>query len=231
MRNGRKERSGGHPGRIAVVAITMVVVGGCAHVNRDELHAELDQVRMEMRQGDEAVATRLSTEIETAESRLASRVASLEGSLRSLEGEFQAVVERFESAIRFNAPVHFAFDDATVRPQDRPVLDRFAQVVSEYYGDAMITVEGFADPSGNAQYNLRLGERRAEAVMTYLAAAGIPSDRMRAVSYGSAPERQIVAGATGPGDGGWQNRRVAMVVDFGPSETRPTVALEGAEDR
>jgi peptidoglycan-associated lipoprotein len=44
------------------------------------------------------------------------------------------------------------------------VLDRFATVVKEYYPGALVTVEGFADPAGGEIYNLRLGQRRAEAV-------------------------------------------------------------------
>jgi outer membrane protein OmpA-like peptidoglycan-associated protein len=213
--------------RWAAGAAVIAIVGGCAHVNRDELAVELDQIRTEIREGDD----RLAQEIRSVESRMESRMNALEADLRSLRGEFTVAVERFESAIRFSAPVHFAFDDATVRAQDREILDRFAGVVQGYYGDALITVEGFTDPAGSVEYNQRLGEARARSVMEYLAGAGIPRDRMRAVSYGATRDRQVIPGAQGPGDQGWQNRRVAMVIDFGASAGRPSVALQGgAED-
>jgi peptidoglycan-associated lipoprotein len=153
------------------------------------------------------------------------RLAALEGDLGELRNEFSVTVERLETAIRFNAPVYFAFDDATVRTEDHAVLDRFADVVVSYYSDAIITVEGFTDSSGSAAYNQQLGERRANAVRDYLASAGIPSDQMRTVSYGLDAARQVVPGAIGPGDGGWQNRRVAMVVDFGGASA-PPVSIE-----
>jgi peptidoglycan-associated lipoprotein len=215
-----------------VAAVALLAVGGCAHVNRDDLATELDGIRAEFRQSDEAVESRLSAEIEGVETRMETRLASLERDLRALEGDFDVAMERFESAIRFSAPVHFAFDDATVRPADRPVLDRFAEVVRGYYGDATITVEGFTDPAGSVEYNLRLGQRRADAVMQYLTSTGLASSRMRAVSYGEDTSRLIVPGAQGPMESGWQNRRVAMVIDFGPSGTQPSVALSSgsAED-
>ena len=113
-------------------------------------------------------------------------------------------------------PVYFAFDDDQLRPQDRPVLDRFAQVVTEYYPDTQITVEGFTDSSGSQEYNISLGMRRAESVKTYLTSAGgMDSDFLRTVSYGEDTPRQIAAGETGPGSDGWENRRVVLVIDHG----------------
>jgi peptidoglycan-associated lipoprotein len=233
MFNSNGYRFAGSQGRLMVAGIAILAIGGCAHVNRDELTTELDQIRSEIRTGDEGVESRLTQDIQGVEGRVATmegRLASLEGELRSLEGEFDVALERFESSIRFSAPVHFAFDDAAVRAADYPVLDRFASVVQGYYADATITVEGFTDPSGSVEYNLRLGQRRADSVMMYLASAGVPSDRMRAVSYGEGGDRLIVSGAQGPGEAGWQNRRVAMVIDFGPSGGQPSVALSGSAD-
>jgi len=217
---------GGIMRSLVIVGVSVVMASGCAHVNRDELHAELDQVRTEMREGDQAVEDRLTAEIRGLEDRMEVRMASLENGLRELQGEFDVVVARFDSAIRFNAPVHFAFDDATVRETDRAVLDRFAEVVREYYGEALITVEGFTDPAGSVEYNQRLGEARARAVLDYLSGRGIPSSRMRAVSYGADPDRQVVPGAQGPGGDGWQNRRVAMVIDFSGNTGSPPLAQQ-----
>jgi peptidoglycan-associated lipoprotein len=92
------------------------------------------------------------------------------------------------------------------------LLDRFAIVVNRFYSDALITVEGFADPAGDAEYNQWLGQQRAEAVMTYLVEVGVDAGQLRAVSYGAANNRQVEPGAWG--DNGMANRRVAFVIDY-----------------
>lgn len=204
----------------------LLVVTGCATVKQDQFDSELSQLRQEMQEGDEAVESRLMSEIERVES----QVTSLTRDLTAFRDEYEVTVERMETAVRFNAPVHFGFDEAEIQPQDRELLDRFADVVATHYGNATITVEGFADPAGSQAYNLQLGERRAEAVKSYLEDAGVPSDRMRAVSYGSADERQMIPGAMGPGEEGWENRRVAMVIDFNPSSSEAPRVADGRED-
>ncbi len=207
-----------------VVVAAIAVTSACAHVKPDELESELDQIRAEMRESEERADDRMRS----VEDRLEQRLNNLETSLTNLQAEFDefhSTVERLESAIRFNSPVHFAFDDDTIREQDSEILDRFAEVVQGYYQNAIITVEGLTDPAGSPEYNQQLGERRAQAVVEYLSAAGIPSDRLRAVSYGEASDRQVVPGAQGPGEDGWQNRRVAMVIDFGSAPADPTVTM------
>ncbi len=207
--------------------LIVLLLSACATVSPDEMEAELTQVRAELReeirQGDEAVEARLGSRMDQVEA----RVNSLENDLSLLREDFDVTIERLESALRFNTPVHFAFDDDQVRAQDRELLDRFASVISEYYSDATITVEGFTDSAGDPSYNMALGQRRAESVSNYLQQQGVPSERLRAVSYGESRDRQIVPGAAGPGTEGWQNRRVSMVIDFNP-ESSPTVARSGS---
>ncbi|TVR63140.1 MAG: hypothetical protein EA422_10030 [Gemmatimonadales bacterium] len=211
-------------GRVVVLVLAGVIAAGCSYVKQDDFNQELADIRAEMRAADQGVEERLNQRVDGVEA----RVEELEEALRGLAAEFAATVDRLEDAIRFNAPVHFAFDDATVRSQDRPLLDRFAEVVQAYYPDAFITVEGFTDSAGDPAYNMRLGQRRADSVREYLVNQGLAEDRSRAVSYGETRERQIVPGAVGPGDGGWQNRRVAMVIDF-QGETRPGVVASSGD--
>lgn len=221
----------GPVGRGLAMAGAALVISGCATVKQDQFEAEMAQVRQEIRQGDETVERQLGQQIAETEQRLETRMATLEQALGQLRDEFDVTVERFETAIRFNAPVHFAFDDDQVRAQDRELLDRFASVVQAHYGQATVTVEGFTDSSGSADYNRRLGMRRAESVKQYLAGRGLSEAQMRAVSYGQEEARQVVPGAYGPGEGGWQNRRVAMVIDFHPDAAgAPRVAAtDGGE--
>lgn len=180
----------------------------CSTVKPEELDAELAQVRQEMQQADD----QLSGRIEGVEGRM----NSLESDLRALRNDYNATVERMQGMLKFNVPVHFAFDEAEVRELDKPVLDRFAAVVKQYYADALVTVEGFADPAGSEAYNVRLGKSRADAVKQYLTTAGgLSPDMVKTVSYGEAADRQVVPGARGPGVTGIENRRVAMVIDYG----------------
>ncbi len=140
------------------------------------------------------------------------RLAALEAGMNEMGMKMAEIEELAVGAIRFNAPVHFAFDNHEIEDGSKPLLDRFAVVVNNFYTDALITVEGFADPAGDAEYNQWLGQQRAEAVMTYLVEAGVDAGQLRAVSYGAARNRQVEPGAWG--EDGLANRRVAFVVDY-----------------
>lgn len=115
--------------------------------------------------------------------------------------------------VRVETGAHFAFDDATLSDQDKPLLDDFAGVMRDSNPNALITVEGFADPAGSDAYNKALGLRRAEAVREHLiSSGGLSAGQVRAVSYGESENRLVEAGAAGPDDGR-PNRRVALVID------------------
>ena len=142
---------------------------------------------------------------------LRSDLAALRSELVSLRTDFSAKITAVEEGMQFMFPVNFAFDDASVRPEDAPTLDRFATVVRKYYPTSRITVEGFADPAGSATYNRMLSERRAEAVRMHLAQTGLDASLVRAIGYGET--RQVVPGAERDDAGAEQNRRVVFVIE------------------
>lgn len=150
---------------------------------------------------------------------------SLRRDLQNLRTEFRAEITALEEGLQFAMPVNFEFDRDEIRPQDEPMIQRFAQVVQRYYPNATITVEGFADPAGAHNYNLALSRRRAEAVRAYLATMGVQGDQLRAVGYGSA--RQVVPGAWGDEPGGETNRRVVFVVESRGERMGEGIALTG----
>jgi peptidoglycan-associated lipoprotein len=115
-----------------------------------------------------------------------------------------------QDSIKFDMPVHFAFDNAAVRSEDQPELARFAAVVKTYYPDSRVTVEGFADPSGSEAYNRALSRRRAEAVRTVLADQGLAQGQMSVVGYG---ETRLVNKARHDEAGAEMNRRVVFVIE------------------
>jgi outer membrane protein OmpA-like peptidoglycan-associated protein len=187
----------------------LLFTGACGYVKRDDFESEVARLRQEMSAGD----ARVSAEVTALERRMEARMESLDVALRDLEDEFGARVERLETSLRVHAPVHFGFDDASLRDDQVEVLERLAYVLMENYPEAVLTVEGFTDPAGSAEYNLRLGRARAEEVRSHLIAYGVMEDQVRAVSYGESADRQVIPGAAGPGNAGRENRRAVVVID------------------
>ena len=82
-----------------------------------------------------------------------------------------------------NEDVHFNFDDATLTAEAIEILNQKVAYLRENAG-ASITIEGHCDERGTNEYNIALGERRAQSIAAFLTNAGIPAAQMKAVSYG-----------------------------------------------
>jgi peptidoglycan-associated lipoprotein len=190
---------------------TLVVASGCATRGQvNQLERELAEQRAELAaERTERIAStdQLSGDFQ----RMAGNLELLRTDLATMDSEFGAKLAELEEGLQLAVPVHFAFDEADVRQDAAAVLDRFAQIVQRHYPDAMITVEGFTDPAGPAEYNRRLAQRRAEAVREELVRRGLLETQLRAVGYGA--ERQVVPGAAGQAFGAELNRRVVFVIE------------------
>jgi peptidoglycan-associated lipoprotein len=79
--------------------------------------------------------------------------------------------------------VYFETDSSELTAQARGTLDRQVQWLNRYGLDGF-TIEGHADERGTREYNLALGARRAQTVISYMRAKGIPAGRGRTISYG-----------------------------------------------
>ena len=79
--------------------------------------------------------------------------------------------------------IHFAFDRYDLNAEARNTLGGLADWLSKQ-GSWVVTIEGHCDERGTAEYNMALGERRAEAAAAYLASLGISKDRIATISYG-----------------------------------------------
>ena len=187
------------------VLVTAVTLAGCtSYIKRDEYDAAIADLR--------AADQRMQSQID------------------GLSQKYDALVTQVAGRIRVETGAHFATGDATLGEEDKPLLDDFAKAVTSSHSDAVVTVEGFADPAGSAGFNQRLGMRRAEAVRDYLVGtAGMQAGQVRAVSYGEATNRQVRPGATG--DAGSDNRRVSLVVDYagGGGQSMPPAPMRPAE--
>ena len=79
--------------------------------------------------------------------------------------------------------VFFEFDRSDLSPAARERLAKNAKFLQER-SDFVITIEGHCDDRGTNEYNLALGERRANAALEYITSLGVPSSRIRTISYG-----------------------------------------------
>jgi len=103
--------------------------------------------------------------------------------------------------------VLFAFDSSALSAGSRTTIERWAAWLKTYPANSVI-VEGHADERGTREYNLALGERRADAARDYLVSLGINTNRVKVVSFGK--ERPAIAGSN---ENAWaQNRRAALVL-------------------
>jgi peptidoglycan-associated lipoprotein len=114
------------------------------------------------------------------------------------------------------ASAHFDFDEATLRDADAPTLRRLARCLQALPAGRAL-VEGHADERGTVQYNVALGFRRAASIERYLAALGVPRDRLDTVSYGE--ERPV---CEEPREECWaRNRRADVAAAGAPGGSRP----------
>jgi outer membrane protein OmpA-like peptidoglycan-associated protein len=190
---------------LTACAVGMLSLSACA--TRGALRQGLEEERSARIAADSAQRADMQRE-----------VASLRADLRGLRTEFGARIAEVSDGLQFVFPVHFAYDEATVRSSDVAALDRFASVVRKHYPGSRVTVEGFADPAGSAKYNLTLSQRRAQAVRDYISGKGIDPSLVTAVGYGES--RLVRRDAAGSAPGAELNRRVVFVIETPPSATR-----------
>jgi len=100
--------------------------------------------------------------------------------------------------------VYFDTDMSNIREDGRATLAKQAEWLKKYT-NYPILIEGKCDERGTREYNLALGERRANAVRQYLVAQGVPADRIKTISYGK--ERPEVVGSD---EGAWARNRVGI---------------------
>ncbi|MEB3416901.1 peptidoglycan-associated lipoprotein Pal [Alteriqipengyuania sp. WL0013] len=115
--------------------------------------------------------------------------------------------EHFVAGVSGQNVIYFDTDRYNIDSADAAALQTQARYLG-MYPSITVTVEGHADERGTRDYNLALGERRANAAKNYLVGLGISAARIRTVSYGK--ERPV---ALGSNEAAWaQNRRAVTVV-------------------
>ena len=118
-------------------------------------------------------------------------------------------VDRRGDDIVLNMPssVTFGFDSSELTMSARNALNDVASILTQYT-DTRVNIAGHTDSTGNADYNQRLSERRAESVGNYLAQAGVSRNRLYMTGYGQT--QPVASNATEEGRA--QNRRVEITL-------------------
>ena len=123
------------------------------------------------------------------------------------EGQtMSSLAEQFRREVTSDT-VHFGLDLYDIDAEAQGILNSQATWLAAH-PDVRITIEGHCDERGTREYNLALGDRRANAAKNYLAARGVSPTRITTISYGK--ERPI---ALGSDEAAWaQNRRAVTIV-------------------
>ena len=120
--------------------------------------------------------------------------------------------------------IHFAYDRFDLRPEEREILDIHAQWLKAHL-EYVVRIEGNCDERGTVEYNIALGQRRADSAAKYLENLGVEKSRMSTVSYGK--ERPVDPAHT---EEAWEkNRRDHFVVTL-KNEKAPAKVSEAEKE-
>ncbi|AKJ95737.1 MULTISPECIES: peptidoglycan-associated lipoprotein Pal [Thioalkalivibrio] len=176
--------------RLALAAVVIAALSACATPTRDAEDAERAAER-------EAAAEQARAEREAAEARGLGRDRDFDAA--ALDDPESPLAERL---------VYFEFDRDEVKSEYMPMLEAHAAYLSQNSG-ARLRLEGHTDERGTREYNLALGERRAQSVRRVLNLNGASDDQLEVISYG---EEMPVAFQQN--EEAWaKNRRVELVYE------------------
>ncbi len=197
--------------KILVAAVMILAIGaffGCAKKTIRSDAAGYAPSRVEPRPAEPEPADKtaaLEKEKKLSEENLREE-ALREKALR--EKALQDELARKEAALKAAKlePIYFDFDQWSIREDQKEVMVKNSQWLKAN-PNAKVRLEGHCDERGTAEYNLALGQKRADAARAFLEGMGIPSQRMATISYGE--ERPLDSGHT---EAAWaKNRRVDVL--------------------
>ena len=155
-----------------------------------------------------ACATKPPDAADSSGSGSSSSDSSVEGTISETAGSGIVKGSQEDLIVNVGDRVFFGYDSSDL---DSDALELLQDQVAwlKQNSNVSVTIEGHCDERGTREYNLALGEKRAQAVKNYLIGLGISPDRVSTVSYGK--ERPAVVGSN---DGAWaQNRRSVTIVN------------------
>jgi peptidoglycan-associated lipoprotein len=185
-------------GFLVLVAFGMTIFTGCAEkktVVKDEAIQEQTAPAAQTAQQDNEAARQVKEQ------------ADRERALREQAEREQAAKAKAAATAEVNIrDINFDFDQSNIRPDAREILKANADILLKK-GAAQIAIEGYCDERGTAEYNMALGERRAQEAKKYLVNLGMEASQIKTISYGE--ERPLDPGNN---EDAWANNRRAHFV-------------------
>ncbi len=158
-------------GIVVVMALSLIIFGGCA-----EKQAVVK---------DESVQQPAQTATPAPAPAPVPAPATDDEAARKAQAAREAAAKRNAAALAaLNIQnIYFDFDKSNIRPDAREILKANSEIFLKN-SDSKIVIEGHCDERGTAEYNMALGERRAQEAKQYLINLGIDASRMQTISYG-----------------------------------------------
>ena len=183
-------------GFLVLIAFGMTIFTGCAEkktVVKDEALQEQRAKAAQTAQQDNEAARQVKEQ------------ADRERALREQAEREQAAKAAAIAEVNIR-DINFDFDQSNIRPDAREILKANADILLKK-GAAQIAIEGYCDERGTAEYNMALGERRAQEAKKYLVNLGMEASQIKTISYGE--ERPLDPGNN---EDAWANNRRAHFV-------------------
>lgn len=151
-----------------LAAVSLLTLGACSTKSKETLPATGDKAESGTSSGDSGAGSSQS-----------GGAGGLSAEERTQQGQRDPGYTE-ESQLK---DVHFDFDKSDIRADARDVLKKNAEWMKAN-SKSKVQIEGHCDERGTNEYNLALGERRANAVKKYLSSLGVEADRLYTISYG-----------------------------------------------
>ena len=168
-----------------IFCISMMLMTGCAKkaVSKDEVLVAGDQKAAAAQ--SEADAKKKEAEAaakEEAARKLAAEQQKEDVKELALKRDAAAAAAAEKEQTAFE-DIYFVFDKSTIEPEAREILKRLASLLGSNKNYSLV-VEGHCDERGTVEYNLALGQRRADAAMKYLVDLGLDKESIKTITYG-----------------------------------------------
>lgn len=171
--------------KILLLSTTVLLIASCQHKSKSD----------ESETKNQPTEQNISEDYQTIEN---------EQQAAALDNQTQEQIEEIEVQDR----IFFGYDSAEIAPDARKVLDTQIDWLKSDK-TLMVTIEGHCDERGTREYNIALGEKRANSVRNYLTSGGVESSRIKTISYGK--ERPAFFGSSEEVMA--KNRRAVTVVN------------------
>jgi len=166
-------------GLLMIFAFSMTLFGGCA-----EKKAVVKDEAVQEQKAAPAQAAPVVVDEEAARKAREKEAADREAALKAQAAKDAAAKRNAAALAALNIQnIYYDFDKSSIRPDAREILKANAEIFAKN-STATIVVEGYCDERGTAEYNMALGERRAQEAKQYLVNLGINATRIETISFG-----------------------------------------------